>query len=128
QHPPAAQPPPPKARKPRLPNQPEPGNEAWDRAQTQPQHPDQAPPPPAAAPEPAAPPKKKRRWFGLGSLMILMIASMALAGGAIWYFMPPRAQITGMLTFKNVNKLTELERTHLQSQQRATLADERLRV
>jgi pSer/pThr/pTyr-binding forkhead associated (FHA) protein len=81
-----------------------------------------APPPPELEA-----PKKKRRWFGLKSLLIFMLLSMAGTAGAIWYVVPDRTLATGRLKFNNFAKLTEGERRALDRKQQELLASEQVR-
>ncbi len=81
---------------------------------------------PPTPPESEAP-RKKRRWFGLKSLLILMVLSMAATAGGIWYLLPDRTLATGRLKFNNFAKLTEGERRALDRKQQELLASEQVR-
>jgi len=108
----------------------EPGDAAWDQNQAQPAQANDSDEGMTTPPQipPSEPPRKKRRWFGLKSLLLLMILSMAATAAGIWYLMPQQARVVGTLKFTDsYKKLTELEKVKLERDQRELLFDEQVR-
>jgi hypothetical protein len=68
--------------------------------------------------------KKKRRWFGLRVLLPFAILTGAAAFAAVYYLMPVKSSVTGVMQFQNFAALPQRERVQLASQQRALLMDE----
>ncbi len=81
----------------------------------------------APPPAPVEPAKKKRRWFGLKTLLLLMIVAMGATAAGTWYLLPSHVQVTGQLRFENFKRLTELERHNLDKAQQTLLSSPEVR-
>src|SRR5438552_1953409 len=55
---------------------------------------------PPTPPQPALP-RKKKRWFGLKSLLLMMLLCMSIAALAIYLTVPNKSSVTGQLRFAN---------------------------
>jgi hypothetical protein len=79
---------------------------------------------PSAQEAPPPPAKKKRRWFGLRVLVPFALLSMAAAGAGIYYFIPVKSSVAGVLKFENFEKLPQHNRREFVKPQLALLTDE----
>src|SRR5205823_8789375 len=76
---------------------------------------------PPTPPEPAPTPKKKR-WFGLKSLLFLMMLGICAAPTAIFLTMPNKSTVTGQLRFVNFDKLSRRDQDNFVKQQHDILS------